>query len=120
MGRGRPLTDAELAQVRALFDDEYPDAADSKVATLLLGAGRMLLATLDAKQPDVRAPKFIAAVDAVFAAPGEFGPAKGYYGPDTGHFIDMLAAELEAGDAPDTAATIPAGSEAPLAPEAKA
>ena len=46
---------------------------------------------------DVRDPAFIRAVDAVFAAPGEFGPAKGYYGSDTGHFIDMLAAELSGG-----------------------
>jgi len=41
-------------------------------------------------------PKFRAAVDAVFAAPGEFGPAKGYYGSDTGHFIDMLREALAA------------------------
>jgi hypothetical protein len=39
-------------------------------------------------------PRFRAAVDEVFAAPGEFGPAKGYYGGDTDHFIDMLRAAL--------------------------
>ncbi len=40
-------------------------------------------------------PRFRAAVDEVFAAPGEFGPAKGYYGADTDHFIVMLRAALD-------------------------
>lgn len=37
-------------------------------------------------------PRFRALVDEVFAMPGDFGPAKGYYGEATGHFIDLLAA----------------------------
>lgn len=43
-------------------------------------------------------PDFRRAVDAVFAAPGDpgFGPAQGYYGPDTDHFIDMLKATFDA------------------------
>lgn len=42
-------------------------------------------------------PLFRSAVDAAFAAPGDFGPAKGYYGADTGHFLDMVRSELESG-----------------------
>jgi hypothetical protein len=43
---------------------------------------------------DVRSPQFRRAVQAVFDAPGEWGPAKGYYGGDIDHFIDMLDARL--------------------------
>jgi hypothetical protein len=44
---------------------------------------------------DVRSEAFRAAVKEVFEAPGEWGPAQGYYAGDIDHFIDMLAARLE-------------------------
>ena len=40
-------------------------------------------------------PRFRAAVDEVFAAPVDFGPAKGYYGSDTNNFIEMVRVALK-------------------------
>lgn len=47
--------------------------------------------------PDVRSPRFRDAVQLVFDAPGEWGPAQGYYRGDVDHFIDLLAARLSSG-----------------------
>jgi len=49
-------------------------------------------------------PAILSAIEAAFAAPADedwFGPAKGYYGKDVAHFIEMVKREyarLAAGD----------------------
>jgi hypothetical protein len=59
-------------------------------------------ATPPAAPLDVRSPEFRAAVQSVFEAPGEWGPAKGYYGRDIDHFIDMLDNRLSDSKEPPT------------------
>jgi hypothetical protein len=66
------------------------------------GDGRAESGTPPAAPLNVRSPEFRAAVKSVFEAPGEWGPAKGYYGRDIDHFIDMLDNRLSDSKEPPT------------------
>lgn len=73
--------------------DDFDTYVDALIETLAEAAAGTPVPSVEL---DVRSPRFRAAVEDVFNAPGEdgFGPAQGYYRGWIDHFIDMLATRL--------------------------
>src|SRR5437870_10592434 len=110
------LADAVLAELEKLalpgpapepppWPDMRPDYQRSADAVSTCGAIREAVAWIEEEaRRDLRAaqpapdpeairlddPRFIDAVQDAFDAPGEWGPAQGYYRGDVLHFIDMV------------------------------